>query len=185
MSEIIDSGMFTLFDAIVALLMIFSGLMAFARGFIREVASMAAFAVAIVAAFFAYFYLGPIAAEFTPESWSHWIADGIVVLLAFLVVYIFAAWLGRKFSKFVHATTDISMIDRLAGLAFGIARAWFVVVLILLVIHLLLGEVEMPWIVDSYSYPHFHSMILWIQSILPDIQQGVQDAIPDNLPDSR
>ena len=77
------------------------------------------------------------------------------------------------------------MIDRLAGLVFGIFRAWIVVVLILLVLHLLFGEVEMPWIVDSYSYPHFYSIILWIQSILPDIQQGVQDAIPDNLPDSR
>ena len=185
MSEVIDSGMFTVFDAIVVLLMLFSGLMAFARGFIREVASMAAFAGAIVAAFFAYFYLGPIAEQFTPDTWSHLISDGVVILLAFLTVYISAAWFGRKFSKFVHATTDITMIDRLAGLVFGIFRAWIVVVLILLVLHLLFGEVEMPWIVDSYSYPHFYSIILWIQSILPDIQQGVQDAIPDNLPDSR
>ena len=115
MTEFIESGGFTLFDAIVALLMVFSGLMALARGFIRELASVAAFVIAVTAAFFAYIYLTPLAIEFMPDSWSHFIAEGLVLLIAFLFVYILAAWVGRKFSKFVHANTDISLIDRLAG----------------------------------------------------------------------
>ncbi|MAP95011.1 MAG: hypothetical protein CMK07_08685 [Ponticaulis sp.] len=185
MSDLLGSETFTLFDAIVALLMVFSGLMALARGFIRELASVLAFAVAITAAFFAYIHLGPLLREYLPESWSEMIADGIVIVLAFLIVYILAAWFGRKFSKFVHSTTDIGMVDRLAGLIFGIFRAIVVIVLLLFAFQPFIEEAQISWIVDSYSYPYFLDAVIWVQSILPDVQRGVQDALPDSLPDSR
>ncbi|MAT34179.1 MAG: hypothetical protein CMK06_03380 [Ponticaulis sp.] len=184
MTEFIESGGFTLFDAIVALLMVFSGLMALARGFIRELASVAAFVIAVTAAFFAYIYLTPLAIEFMPDSWSHFIAEGLVLLIAFLFVYILAAWVGRKFSKFVHANTDISLIDRLAGFIFGLVRAAAVIILILFVFRPFIEEVQLSWIVDSFSYPYFLDAVIWVQSVMPGVAQGVQDALPDSLPDS-
>ncbi|MAK60847.1 MAG: CvpA family protein [Ponticaulis sp.] len=184
MSEFLSSNAFTAFDAVVAVLMVFSGLMAFARGFIREVASIAAFIAAIIAAIFAYIYIGPFARDMVPESWSPLIPNGIVIALAFLIIYIVAAWFGRKFSKFVHATTDISLLDRLAGLVFGFFRAGMVIVLILFVFRPVIEDAQLSWIVDSFSYPYFQDAVIWVQSILPDVQQGVQDVLPDNLNDS-
>lgn len=184
MSELLSSGTFTAFDAIVAILMVFSGLIAFARGFIREVASIAAFIVAIFAAIFAYIYIGPFARQMVPESWSPLIPNGIVIGLAFLVIYIVAAGFGRKFSKFIHATTDISFIDRIAGLIFGLFRAGLAIVLVLFAFKPVIEDTQLSWIVDSFSYPYFQDAVIWVQSILPDVQQGVQDVLPDNLNDS-
>ena len=43
MSDFLGSGAFTWFDLIVVTIMVISGLMALARGFIREIASIFAF----------------------------------------------------------------------------------------------------------------------------------------------
>ena len=184
MSEFLANANLTWFDLIVAALMVLSGFMAFARGFIRELASVLAFAFAIVASFLALIYLGPRVHELFPESWSVMISSGLVVLVTFLVVYIFAAWFGRKFSRFVHATTDISFIDRIAGLIFGLARAAFVVVLILFVFRPVIEEAQLAWVLDAFSYPYFEDAVNWLQGMIPVVAEEIDSVVPDELTES-
>ena len=183
MSELLNSVNLTLFDAIVALLMVVSALMALARGFIRELASILAFLIALGAAFGAYFYFSPMVIEAVPSSIDPMTIEIVVVAVAFLIIYIFAAWLGRRFSRFIHTSTDITLVDRLAGLVFGIARAYAIIVLVLFVSRPFIEEAEIAWVIDSFSYPYFIQSVIWVQSVIPAVADNVQQAIPENLPD--
>ncbi|MAI91942.1 CvpA family protein [Ponticaulis sp.] len=184
MGDFLSSATFTLFDGIVLALMLVSGLMALARGFIRELASILAFVIALAAAIFSYFYITPILQENIPFEADPLIFQIIIVAISFLIVYILAAWFGQKFSRFVHTSTDISWIDRLAGLLFGIARAIAIIILVLFVARPFIEEAQISWVMDSFSYPYFIQGVIWVQSIIPTVAGSVQDALPDNLPDS-
>ena len=184
MSDFLGSGAFTWFDLIVVTIMVISGLMALARGFIREIASIFAFVLALFAAFMAWRMFAPTARSYLPENWSDWIADALVVGIAFLAIYIITAWLGRKISKFVHIHTDIGLFDRLAGLVFGVARGAAVVVLVLLATRPFIEEAQIRWIVDAYTYPYFVDAVIWVQSNFMVFSEGVQEAIPVEITES-
>ena len=184
MTDFLNAGPFTAFDMIVAALMVFSGLMAFARGFIRELASILAFLAALVAAFFAWKYIGPTAREYLPEGWSLWISDLLVVVIAFLLVYIVAAWLGAKFSRIVRASTDIGLIDRVAGFAFGVFRGAAVVVLVLLATRPFIEDAQISWITEGFTYPYFVDAVIWVQNNFMVFAETVREVVPDGPPDS-
>ncbi len=183
MSELLNSLNMTMFDVIVILLTVVSALMALARGFIREVASILAFLLALGAALFAYFYLTPLAKGALPDTIDPIMIEVVIVAVTFLFIYISAAWLGRKFSRFLHTSTDITLVDRVTGLVFGVARAFAIIVLVLFVSRPFIEEAEISWVLDSFSYPYFIQAVIWVQSVIPAVADNVQQAIPENLPD--
>lgn len=74
MTETVFSSL-TAFDAIAILVVIMSGLMALSRGFMRELATMAALIAAIAAAFFGRELLREQIAQRLPETVAAWTAD--------------------------------------------------------------------------------------------------------------
>lgn len=184
MNDLLTNGPFTPFDILVAVLVLASGLMALARGFLREIASTLAFGAAIAAAAFAYFVLAPLVRDQLPVNLQNYFVEGVLVLIAFLFVYIIGAWLGKRVSRFVHAATDIGLIDRLIGLIFGIFRGFAVIVLVLLLVNILLGSIELPWIVNSVSYPHLMKAVIWVQNIFMSVAENSPSLTPDGTAES-
>ncbi len=182
MNDLLSGGPFTAFDLIVFALVLVSALMAFARGFIRELASVIAFLAAIAVAFFAQQFATPYIQKNIPEGWSIWIANGIVLAVSFFVVYVVAAWFGQKFTKLIHTAADISFIDRLFGFAFGALRGTAVIFLVLLASRPIIEEAQITWITNGFTYPYFVDAVIWVQNNFMGLTENVRAVIVEPTP---
>lgn len=142
------------FDGIALSVILISALMAFARGFLRELATLGAFIGALAAAYYARKFLHSKVADLLPEG-SHPLApDIILVVTAFLIVYVIVAWLGQSLSKSIMTNGDIGLFDHIAGLLFGVIRGGVALVFFAVLLSVGLEEERVPpFIQDSLSYP--------------------------------
>jgi hypothetical protein len=111
---------FTWFDFAALVVLGLSGVMAFARGLIREVFSIIAFIGGAIAAVFFAGMLRPIVESF--HAALRPLASVAAGLLIFLVVFIVITVITSTVAKTAHQSTEIGSFDRAAGLAFGILR---------------------------------------------------------------
>ncbi len=125
-----DLGL-TWFDFLALAVLGLSGVMAFARGLIREVFSIIAFIGGAIAGVFFSSIGAPFVESFTPLS--GWLAAVAAGLLIFLIVFIIITVIVSTVAKTAHQSTEIGSFDRAAGLAFGILRGVIVVALGVLV----------------------------------------------------
>jgi uncharacterized membrane protein required for colicin V production len=106
------------FDTAVLLLLIISGLYAFARGFMREIISIAALLFSAIVTLFVYGQFRFSARGMISPSE---LADGILILGTGFLSYFLAAIIMAKIGKTIGGEKH-GVIDRLLGGAFGIAR---------------------------------------------------------------
>lgn len=148
----------TLFDGIALIVILLSALMAFARGFMREIATLGAFLAAAAAAYFAQkMFLAPFRGMM-PENAPDWAAPLVLIVIAFVIVYVVVAWIGQRISKNIHGLDGIGMIDHIVGLAFGAVRGGVALVFLALLLDISMDESKLPpMIADSAVYPHLQS----------------------------
>lgn len=118
----LGSYTFNGFDTAVLVLLIVSGLYAFARGFMREIISIAALLFAAIVTLFVYGQF-----RFTARGMISpaELADGILVLGTGFLSYFVAALILAKIGKTISGEKP-GFIDRLLGAGFGIARGLLV-----------------------------------------------------------
>ncbi len=179
MTDFFSQGAFTPFDAIVVVLVLFSGLMAFARGFVREVTSVAAFVFALLAAYLSWIWFSQEVRDMLPAGWALWIGDLTVAVVVFILIYAVSAWIGVRLSKLLHTSSEIGLLDRLAGLAFGVARGLAVIVAIILAAGPFIEEAQINWIVEARTYPYFVTWADWVSANVPAFAETVQDTLPE------
>lgn len=109
---------FTGFDIAVLILLVISGLYAFARGFMREIISIAALLFAAIVTLFVYGQFRFAAQGLLSPSE---LADGILILGTGFLSYFIAAIVMAKIGKTIRGDSP-GFLDRLMGGAFGIAR---------------------------------------------------------------
>ncbi|MEQ9506290.1 MAG: CvpA family protein [Hyphomonas sp.] len=142
------------FDGIALGIIVISAIMAFARGFLRELATLGAFIGAIAAAFYARRFLHGTVADLLPEGTHPLAPDIILIVTAFLIVYIIVAWLGHGLSKSIMTNGDIGMFDHIAGLIFGIIRGGVALVFFAVLLNAVYKVNQVPpFIQDSLTYP--------------------------------
>ncbi|MBC7770367.1 MAG: CvpA family protein [Phycisphaerales bacterium] len=124
-----DLGL-TWFDFAALVVLGLSGVMAFARGLIREVFSIIAFIGGAIAGVFFARMGAPLVESFTPLS--GWLAATAAGLFIFLVVFIIITVIVSTVAKTAHQSTEIGSFDRAAGLGFGVLRGIVVVSLLVL-----------------------------------------------------
>lgn len=174
------TGPLTAFDAIAITIILVSGLMALARGFIRELATLIAFVAAIVAAFFARAYFREPLDNILPETMPPWTPDAIIVLGVFIIVYVILAVIGSKMSKHIQGAEGIGVINRLAGLLFGAARGVIVIIAFVLVMNLALPEERVPpWIAEGQLYPYFADWAQQVRDFAPRLAEQAADLVPE------
>jgi len=173
---------FTWFDFAALVVLGLSGVMAFARGLIREVFSIIAFIGAAIAAVFFAGMLRPLVENFTPLSGP--LASVFAGLLIFLVVFIVITVITSTVAKQAHQSTEIGSFDRAAGLAFGILRGVLVVALFVLLMRQ--TTVEDPTepadptqeaIRGARTYPIYDSVASALEAVLPQARQRAHDII--------
>lgn len=174
------AGPLTIFDAAAVGLVIISALMAVARGFMRELATLGAFVAAVAATFYIHMFVQPPLAGVLPDTLPDWTATAIIVVVVFVIVYVFAAWAGQKITKSVNGPDGLGPVDRIAGFVFGIARAWLVLVFAVLLMKLVLKPEQFPsQIADAKVYPMLNGAADYVISNAPRIADNVKVVLPE------
>ena len=155
----------TLLDLILLIVMLISGLLAMIRGFIREVLSIAAWALAAAAAVYGYAKLLPLA---KPSFGSDIVAAVVVVGGAFLLTLLIASIITVRLSDMI-LDSRVGALDRTLGFVFGLARGLVIVVVAFLFFSWLVPERGQPtWVRDAKSRVVLQGTGQWLMSMLPD-----------------
>lgn len=142
----------TIFDGIVLGTLLISGLLAFARGIVREVLSIAGWAGAAVVAFvFApkgkdLVYEIPVISGFVGDSCN------IALIVSFAVIFVLALIVISLFTPLLASIVSgsaLGVIDKGLGFLFGIARGILLVIVALFVYAQLIPEGEGIDLIDD------------------------------------
>ncbi|MBN8606675.1 MAG: CvpA family protein [Caulobacterales bacterium] len=169
---------FTWFDFAGLVVLGLSGVMAFARGLIREVFSIIAFIGGAIAAVFFAGMLRPFVESFTPLAGP--LASVAAGLLVFLVVFIVITVITSTVAKTAHQSTEIGSFDRAAGLAFGILRGVLVVSLFVLLMRQTTDAPADPMqdaVRGARTYPIYSSVASALEAVLPRAGQRARDIL--------
>lgn len=134
------------FDIFVIVLIVLSGLFAFARGFVREALSVGTWAGASLAALYALPYTRLIAERWLTKGMA---ADAGAALSVFVVVLIVLSLVSSAISRRVK-DSSLSALDRTLGLLFGLARGVILACLVYIGVTWALPEANRPpWIKEA------------------------------------
>jgi membrane protein required for colicin V production len=179
--DVMDLGL-TWFDFAAVVVLGLSGVMAFARGLIREVFSIIAFIGGAIAAVFFAGMLSPMVENFTPLSGP--LASVAAGLLIFLVVFIVITVVTSTVAKQAHQSTEIGSFDRAAGLAFGILRGVLVVSLFVLLMRqsgpedrTTPADPVQDAIRGARTYPIYDGVARALEAVLPTARERTRDMI--------
>lgn len=154
--------MFNWADYAVIGIIVFSGLMSLIRGFVREAISLAAWILAIWAAF--HFY-GAMAAVIAPYVKSTALRVPLACFILLIAVLLIGALINFIIGTLVDKT-GLSSTDRVIGMAFGAGRGVLLVAVLLLLAQL----TPMPqsfWWHNSELIPRFTPLEAWLKSLVP------------------
>jgi membrane protein required for colicin V production len=185
----------TLLDIILLGVMLISGLLAMIRGFMREVLSIAAWAVAALATVYGYSRLLPYAKQYFNNDY---VATAAVVAGVFLGTLLVVSIITVRLSDMV-LDSRIGALDRTLGFLFGLGRGLIIVVVAFLFFAWLVPDRSQPeWVKAAKSRVVLQGTGQWLMSMLPDDpestilkrlkrpkgdEQEPQDAPPDQRSD--
>ncbi len=178
--------MLTAFDVGVGVLVLISAILATARGFTREILSLATWVGAAAVAAYLYFYQPTLLDQFFAEEL---ISRIVLVAGGFLVSLIVLHLLTMRIADFV-VDSRIGPLDRSLGFVFGVARGVLIAVVIVIFGLWLMANDLPAWAKDSRSLPVLENLGNSLISVLPDnleqqvtdiLQRGKGDA--DSFPD--
>ena len=169
---------FTIADLVIVGVLLVSAVLAFARGFVHEVLSMAAWLGAAIAVVFGLPYARPIAGRFISLPLLADVAAGGVI---FIVALLALSLLTRAISRRVQGSA-LNAVDRSLGFLFGLLRGAALVCLAYIPVAWLLAPSEQPaWIRDARARPLIEQGAGVIQSLF-DAERG---SLPQALDPSR
>ncbi len=162
---------FTAVDVGVAVLVLISAILATARGFTREVLSLATWAGAAAIAAYMYFYHSDLAAQYFTEPL---LATGVTVigsfLVALIVLHLLTMWIGD-----LVVDSRVGPLDRTLGFVFGAARGILICVVAAVFANFLIGSQD-PMLRDSKSFPPLLSAGDYLITLLPpDLEEQFRE----------
>jgi membrane protein required for colicin V production len=155
----------TLLDLILLVIMLVSALLAMIRGFMREILSIAAWAIAAVATAYSYAKLLPMAKQYFN---SDIVAAAVVVGGVFIGTLLLVSVLTVRISDMI-LDSRVGALDRTLGFLFGLGRGLIIVVVAFLFFDWLVPSKSQPsWVQGAKSKVVLQGTGDWLKSMLPD-----------------
>ncbi|MGI8525721.1 MAG: CvpA family protein [Pseudolabrys sp.] len=156
----------TLLDILLLVVMLISGLLAMIRGFMREILSIAAWAISAVAAIYFAGRLAPIVKSNINVGDTP--ANAIAAAAVFLLVLLLVSVVTVRISDMI-LDSRVGALDRTLGFLFGLARGLIIVVVAFLFFVWLVPDRSQPdWVKSAKSKVVLQSTGQWLMSMLPD-----------------
>lgn len=156
---------FTIADLAVIGILLVSAVLAFARGFVHEVLSMAAWIGAAIAVVFGLPYARPFARQFISlPLLADFAAGGVIFIVALLILSLLTRSATRRVQD-----SPLNAVDRSLGFVFGLARGALLVCLAYIPIAWLMSPGEQPaWLRDARTRPLIERGAGMIRSLLDE-----------------
>ena len=155
----------TFLDLILLVVMLISAMLAMIRGFMREILSIAAWAIAAIATIYSYAKLLPLAKGYFNNDI---VAAAAVIGGVFLGTLLIVSVLTVRISDAI-LDSRVGALDRTLGFLFGLARGLLIVVVAFLFFDWLVPVKSQPiWVQDAKSKVVLQSTGDWLKSLLPD-----------------
>ena len=156
---------FGLIDIILVVTVIISVLFALYRGLVRELLGIAAWILAGFAALYSYAPLQPLMNKMIENKTTAGIVgSGIVALIVLVVMTLINSWITGRLRK-----SALSGLDRILGLAFGIARAGLLAAIFYLGASMFMPERKLNEMEEqNLSVPYIRTMAGWLEYVVPD-----------------
>jgi membrane protein required for colicin V production len=156
----------TLLDILLLVVMLISGLLAMIRGFMREVLSIAAWAISAIAAIYFAGRLAPIVKANVNVGDTP--ANAIAAAAVFLLVLLLVSIITVRISDMI-LDSRVGALDRTLGFLFGLGRGLIIVVVAFLFFAWLVPDRSQPdWVKSAKSRLVLQSTGQWLMSMLPD-----------------
>lgn len=155
----------TILDFILIGIVLLSTILAFVRGFMRELFTLVAWAGAAAAAFFTLPYTEPYARQIVDDELiARVIAATVVFIVVLIIITVLASFITGRVRD-----SNLSFIDRVLGGLFGVLRGVLLVVLGYVIITLFVpDDSKTPWIRDAVSRPYLERGKLALENVLPE-----------------
>jgi membrane protein required for colicin V production len=138
------------------------------RGFVREAVSLAGWVVAFVIANLYANELASVLAQWIQNITGRYVAAYGLLFAGTLVL----AGILAKVSAQVVKVTGLSLLDRLLGTAFGLARGIIIVLVAVYFLRHLVPPQELQWLDQSQLMPHLDMLAQWVRSLFYDYNSG-------------
>jgi len=171
-----DSLPISWLDVILLAVILVSAILAFSRGFVREVLTIAAWIGAIVVTLFGYEPALPYVKQLIANEIVAKFVAGLTLFVVSLIVF---TMVSHALSRNVR-TSVLGAVDRSLGLLFGAARGAFLICAAYLVLMWAIPKPEdRPiWILNARSTPMVESGAIYLASLLPaSILEKGEDAL--------
>jgi len=160
-------------DIAVALILLVSAILAYARGFVHETLAVAGWVGAFLATVKGYPYLQPYARDMIPADLLADFAAGVSI---FVVTLVILTLITRAISSRVKESA-LNVLDRSLGFLFGLVRGAVVICAAYIGLGLLIPQEEQPdWVTEAKSLPLIVDGSQVLASLLPE---DAQIEIPD------
>lgn len=144
-------GSINIVDIIALIVIAISALLAWSKGFVREVLWIAAWIMAAAAAVWAGPHLLPYWQPYIESPLLAEIANRSTIFLVTLIVFVA---ITHMITRRIH-DGHFGVVDRTLGLGFGVARGALIVVLgVMLLQWLIPDEKERPWLAEARLAPY-------------------------------
>ena len=156
----------TFLDLILLVVMLMSAMLAMIRGFMREVLSIAAWAVAALCAIYFSARFAPLVKSYfnLGDTPSQIIAAAALFLLTLLVVSVITVRISDMILD-----SRVGALDRTLGFLFGLGRGLLIVVVAFLFFDWLVPARSQPaWVQTAKSKVVLQSTGDWLKAMLPD-----------------
>ncbi len=166
---------FTIIDAVVAVVILISAILAYSRGFVREVMAILGWVVAAVAAFVFAPTVEPMMREI--PYLGDFLADSceLSVIAAFAAVFavalVVAALFTPVFSSLIRRSA-LGGLDQGMGFLFGVARGALLVVIAFIVYERAVADAAIPMVDNSRSLAIFGQLTESLEQSIPEDAPG-------------
>ncbi|MCF8477865.1 MAG: CvpA family protein [Pseudolabrys sp.] len=155
----------TLLDILLLVVMLISGLLAMIRGFMREILSIGAWAIAALVTLYSYSRVLPIAQGYFSSTT---VATGVTIGTIFLLTLLIVSIVTVRISDMI-LDSRVGALDRTLGFLFGLGRGLIIVVVAFLFFAWLVPDRSQPeWVRGAKSKVVLQSTGQWLMSMLPD-----------------
>lgn len=166
---------FTIIDAVVAVVILISAILAYSRGFVREIMAILGWVVAAVAAFVFAPTVEPMMREI--PYLGDFLADSceLSVIAAFAAVFavalVVAALFTPVFSSLIRRSA-LGGLDQGMGFLFGVARGALLVVIAFIVYERAVADAAIPMVDNSRSLAIFGQLTESLEQSIPEDAPG-------------